>query len=91
LKNSDFGQNPKLFPRTTLLQYFGEGFDKIEVPSPVASLWNHSRQSSLSFRKSLYLAEKFEVQFREFFNRIGRHSALTFTIASRMTPLLLDK
>ena len=53
------------------LKNFGEGLGKRRVPSPVASLWNLSRQSSMSFRKSVYLAEKSEVQFCEFFNRIG--------------------
>ena len=71
LKNSDFVQNWKIFPRTMHLKNFGEGPGKRRVPSPVASLWNLSRQSSMSFRKSVYLAEKSEVQFCEFFNRIG--------------------
>ena len=53
------------------LKNFGEGPGKRRVPSPVASLWNLSRQSSMSFRKSVYLAEKSEVQFCEFFNRIS--------------------
>ncbi len=71
LKNSDFGQISEIFPRTAHLQYFGEGFGKRTAPSPVASLWNRSRQSSLCIRKGVLFAEIFEIQLFEFFNKIS--------------------
>ena len=71
LKNSDFGRKSKIFGRTARLIYSGEGFGKRKGTSPVASLWNRSRQSSLSIPKGVLLAEIFEIQLSEFFNRIS--------------------